>query len=279
MGTFLMEMGPKDAVCPEIVNIDRSDILKEIAARYIRAGSDIILTNTFGASPLKLSQYGLEDKTEIINTNAVRAARSTADSKKLVFASIGPCGGILKPYGDIDPEEVSESFVRQVAAIEAEGVDAFCIETMTDLTEAILAIKAVKKISPDATICASMTFDPTPNGFFTIMGVGIPEAVKGLSDAGADLIGSNCGNGIDNMVKIAAAFRQQSSLPLIIQSNAGLPVRNGNTIKFPETPEYMAERIPQLIDSGVRIIGGCCGTNPDHITAFRKAIDKYNKDL
>lgn len=277
MGTMLLRMGLQAGECPERVNLNRPEFLEEIAALYLEAGADIIQTNTFGASPLKLSQYSLEDRTEEINASAVRAVRKTVGKVAYVSASCGPCGRILKPYGDIDPNEVFDSFERQLQAVIAEGVDMVCIETMTDLVEAKLAIKASKSVSPHTPVCATMTFDTTPKGFFTIMGVSIEQAAEGLAETGADIIGSNCGNGIENMVKIAAEFREHTTLPLIIQSNAGLPQMKGDTLIYPETPQFMAEECQKLLEIGVNVIGGCCGTTPEHIAAIRKVVDEFRR--
>lgn len=276
MGTMLMQEGLKAGQCPEMINLEKPQILEDIARLYLEAGADIIQTNTFGASPLKLAQYSLDDKTEEINVIAVRASRHAAGTKAYVSASCGPCGRLLKPYGDTDPEEAYDCFERQIQALIAAGVDMICIETMTDLTEAVLAIRAAKSVSQSTPVAATMTFDPTPNGFFTIMGVGIEQAAKGLADAGADIVGSNCGNGIENMIKIAEEFKRHTSLPVIIQSNAGLPVMKGETSVYTETPEFMAGGCKELVEMGVNIIGGCCGTTPEHISSFRKVIDAKN---
>jgi len=147
---------------------------------------------------------------------------------------------------------------------------------MTDLKEAELAIKAAKAIYPSTPVIATMTFDPTPNGFYTMMGVSIEDCAKGLENAGADIIGSNCGTGIENMIKTAKAFRIQSELPLIMQPNAGLPEIRGDKPVYPETPEFMAGRAKELISSGVSIIGGCCGTTPEHIKAIRDMVDSIH---
>ena len=153
-----------------------------------------------------------------------------------------------------------------------------CIETMTDLTEAVLAIQAVRSVSPALPVCATMTFDSTPRGFFTVMGVSIGQAAEGLAGAGADIIGSNCGNGIENMVKIATEFRTHTGLPIIIQSNAGLPQMSGATLVYSETPGFMADKCRELLAIGVDIIGGCCGTTPDHIAAIRSVVDEAKKN-
>jgi len=275
MGTLLMQRGLKPGECPERWNLDRPEILVDIARLYADAGADIVETNTFGGSPLKLAQYDLDFRTEEINVRAVRAAREGVDDRVLVAASCGPTGRMLKPYGDVDSEEVYAAFERQLRTVIAEGVDAVCIETMTDLTEATLAIRAARSLSSTTPVLATMTFDSTPRGFFTVMGVTIEQAVEGLLEAGADVVGSNCGNGIDNMVRIAEEFRKHTSCPLIIQSNAGLPrIENGLAV-YTETPDFMAERADRMLDLGVNIVGGCCGTTPAHITAIRRVVNKH----
>lgn len=273
MGTMLMDFGFKPGEPPESFNLTHPEVLEEIASLYLDAGADIIQTNTFGASPLKLSFYSLEDKTEEINRNAVLSVRKVVGDSAFVSASCGPSGKLLKPYGDTEPEQIYNSFERQINILISSGVDIICIETMTDLCEATLAVKAAKTVSPSTPVMATMTFDPTPRGFYTVMGTNIESAVKGLQETGADIIGSNCGNGIENMIRIAKEFRDYSRLPLIIQSNAGIPEMKGDKPLYPETPEFMAEKAKELISAGVSIIGGCCGTTPEHIRAMRKMVD------
>lgn len=272
MGTMLFERGLKPGDCPEALNLEHPEVLGEIASAYLEAGADIIQTNTFGGSPLKLSAYGLDGRAEEINRRAVAAVRAAVGERALISGSCGPTGKILTPYGDTEPETISQAFKQQINALIDAGVDIICVETMIDLTEASLAIKAAREISGSVAVMATMTFDSTPRGFFTIMGVDIAQAAAGLAAAGADIVGSNCGNGIDNMVLIAGEFRANTQLPLIIQSNAGLPVMKGGRPTYPESPDLMAARIPQLLEAEVSVIGGCCGTTPDHIRAFRSAI-------
>jgi len=272
MGTMLMTH-LKLGECPESINLTHPEILEEIASLYLNAGADIIQTNTFGASPLKLSLYSLEDKTEEINSNAVLAVKKVVGNRAYILASCGPSAKLLKPYGDTDPEVVYNSFERQIKALISAGVDIICIETMTDLKEATLAIKAVKAVSLSTPVIATMTFDSTPRGFYTIMGVNIEKAAIGLEKAGADIIGSNCGNGIENMIKIAREFKKYSNLPLIIQPNTGPPKLEDGIPVYQETPEFIAEKAKELITIGVSIIGGCCGTTPEHIKAIRKMVD------
>ena len=216
MGTMLLERGLGPGACPESVNLERPEIVEEIARLYLEAGADVIETNTFGASPAKLAQYGLADKAAEINRAAVQAARRAVGHRAYLAGSCGPSGRILRPYGDADPDELYEGFLRQAHALIEAGVDLICVETMTDLTEATLAVRAAKAVEAAIPVAAVMTFDPTPRGFYTVMGVNIEQAAAGLGDAGADLVGSNCGNGSENMLTIAAEFRRCTDLPLIV---------------------------------------------------------------
>ena len=282
LGTLLLARGLPAGAPPEIVNLERPETLVEIARLYLEAGADIVQTNTFGASPLKLAAYRLAERAAEVNCAAVEAARraitamakaAPAGRRAYVAGSCGPSGRLLKPFGDTAPEELSESFRQQIRALADAGVDAISIETMTDLTEAVLAVRAAKEVVPALPVFAAMTFDETPRGFFTIMGVDIPRAATGLREAGADVVGSNCGNGIERMLAIARAFAAQRARPLIIQANAGLPrIEDGRAV-YPETPEFMAARANELMAAGARVIGGCCGTTPEHIRALRRAVD------
>jgi 5-methyltetrahydrofolate--homocysteine methyltransferase len=251
------------------------EVLAEVATLYVEAGADLITTNTFGGSPLNLASYGLDDRTEEINHTAVEVVRSVVGDRAYVSASIGPTGKILTPYGDTEPEVVREAFARQIGALVAAGTDLLCIETMIDLREAELALEAARSVSADIPVIATMTFDPTPRGFFTVMGVTIEQACSNLVEAGADIVGSNCGNGVDRMVEIAREFTRHASVPVMIQSNAGLPEHHAGELAYPESPDFMAARVGGLMDLGVSIIGGCCGTTPAHIRAIRAAVDSH----
>ena len=275
MGTILIEHGLESGQCPERFNLEQPQVLREIAMRYLAAGAEIVQTNTFGGTPLKLAQYGLEDQTDEVNSGAARAVRDAiGDLPAYVSGSCGPCGKLLAPYGEADPGQVREAFGRQIAALVAAGVDMLCIETMTDLAAAILAVEAARSVSSSVPVAATMTFDRTPNGFFTIMGASVASAARELADAGADIVGSNCGNGIQAMVEIAGEMRQHTSLPMMIQSNAGLPELDGDRVVYPEMPERMAEGCRKLLDLGISIVGGCCGTTPEHIAPVRRCVDE-----
>ena len=274
IGSLLMARGLERGAAPESLNLSRPQVLEEIARLYLEAGAEILQTNTFGASPLKLAKFGLADKTEEINAAAVRAVRRAAGDRAYVSASCGPSGRLLLPYGDTSESDMADGFLRQMKALLQAGVDAVCIETMSDVREAKLAVQAVRCLSATITVMATMTFESTPRGFFTIMGTSIAAACRELESAGADLVGSNCGNGSEQMVDIAGRFRKETRLPLIIQANAGIPELRQGQVHYPESPPFMAARCRELRATGVSVIGGCCGTTPEHIAAMRLALDE-----
>jgi 5-methyltetrahydrofolate--homocysteine methyltransferase len=243
-----------------------------IAQSYVDAGADIILTNSFGASPSKLRHYELDDRTAEINQAAAQISREASGEKGFVLGSMGPTGVILM-MGDVPEETLYEGFCIQAKALEKGGVDGVCIETMSALDEACLAVRAVKE-STSLEIACTFTFEKTVSGNFrTMMGVSPSEIVGALIEAGAAIIGTNCGNGFDGMVDIVEEIRRiDSKIPVLVHANAGKPVvQDGKTV-FPETPEMMAAKIDKLIHAGANIIGGCCGTTPDHIRALAEAI-------
>jgi 5-methyltetrahydrofolate--homocysteine methyltransferase len=274
-GTMLIERGLEPGRAPESFTLSHPEILQDVAALYVSAGADIVETNTFGASPMRLEPYDLGDRAEELNREAVAAVRRAAAGRAYVAGSVGPSGRMLTPYGDTDPRDVYENFSAQARWLAEAGVDCVCIETMLDIEEAKIAVQAVKEVSPELPVTATMTFDETPRGFFTVMGVSVDAAAGGLADAGADAVGSNCGNGIEVMIRIAAEFRRVSDLPIVIQPNAGLPQIQGGRAVYPETPEFTADRARRLIEAGVSIIGGCCGTTPDHTRAVREVVNQH----
>jgi 5-methyltetrahydrofolate--homocysteine methyltransferase len=271
-GTMLLARGLRQGEPPESLNLTRPELLEEVASLYLEAGADLVTTNTFGGSPARLHQFGLDSQTEAVNRAAVEAVRRAVRGRAYVSASVGPSGHLLKPYGDGDPADIGAGFERQIRALAEAGADLFCVETMTDLSEAALAVRAAKSVAPHLPVMATMTFETTRRGFFTVMGVSIEQAVRGLSDAGADILGSNCGNGSDAMVAIAREFRALTARPIAIQPNAGLPEPRGETLVYPETPDFMADQARKLLAAGVAVIGGCCGTTPAHTRALRAVV-------
>jgi 5-methyltetrahydrofolate--homocysteine methyltransferase len=272
MGTMLLDRGLEPGAPPERMTLERPEVLRDVAAAYLAAGADIVETNTFGASRLKLQSAGLGADIERCNRDAVGIVRDVVGQRAYVAGSVGPCGRLLEPYGDVAPAEVRASFDEQCEHLIAAGVDCIFVETMIDIEEAVLAVEAAKSTSPDIPVAAMLTFDPTPRGFYTIMGNSVEVAAQRLAAAGADLAGSNCGNGMEHMIDIARAFRAQSALPLIIQANAGLPTSRDGAVVYPEGPEPYARGARALRDVPVAVIGGCCGTTPDHVRALRRLV-------
>jgi len=272
-GTFLHSKGLKPGECPELWNIEHAVEVFNIAKSYIEAGADMVETNSFGGSSFKLAHYGLSSRSSEFNEAAAANSRKAAGDK-LVLGSVGPTGKILM-MGEVTPEEIYDSFKEQVIALERGGVDAIIVETMTDLEEAILAVKAAKENTTREVIC-TMTFQKTPDGEFrSMMGVSPAEMVAGLVPEGADIIGANCGNGIEGMIQIVKEIRScNSDIPILVHANAGMPVYKNGVTLFPETPEQTAGFVKAIIDAGVNIIGGCCGTTPEHIRQISKVVNK-----
>ena len=271
-GTMLMARGLEPGRPPESLLLERPEVVAEVARLYLEAGAQLLTTDSFGASPLGLEKHGLADRTEEINRLAVTTLREAAKDAAYVSASVGPTGRLLEPYGDTSKETMKAAFERQLEALLGASPDVVCVETMIDLAEARLAVEAAKRLAPETPVMATMTFDRTPRGFFTVMGVSLEQAARGLAEAGADVIGSNCGNGSATMVEIARGLRQHTELPLLIQPNAGIPESRAGQVVYPETPEQMAEQARLLLEAGVAIVGGCCGSTPDHIRALRKVV-------
>ncbi|MFA6473233.1 MAG: homocysteine S-methyltransferase family protein [Candidatus Latescibacterota bacterium] len=277
-GTEMAKHGLQPGECPELLNAEKPEVIRAIARSYVEAGSDIIITNTFGGSPQKLSKYGLENRTEELNEKGARISVEAAQGKLLVFASIGSTGEFLEPLGTMKEVDLIKSFSRQVKAFKAAGVDGVVIETMTDLGETLCALKAVKENSNLPAVC-SMTFDKGAKGYATMMGIKPEQAIDILEESRADVVGANCGSGIENIIEVTAIMRERSCLPLWMKPNAGLPeLVNGQTV-YRQSPSQMASRISDLLGAGAGIVGGCCGTTPEHIKQIRQAVDKYIKSI
>ncbi|MFB0516305.1 MAG: homocysteine S-methyltransferase family protein [Candidatus Neomarinimicrobiota bacterium] len=273
IGTLLQHRGLKVGECPEELNVSHPEILLEIHREYVAAGSDIIQTNTFGGNTRRLSNYGLESKTVAINTRAVELARQAAGDKAYVAASVGPTGEILEPYGNVSREAVFEAFQTQARGLgEADLVN---IETMNCLDEALLAFEAIRSVL-GLPICVSVTFNQAPTGYFTIMGESVERITRALTEAGVNMLGSNCGEGVEQMLAIISEMHRLTSLPLMAKPNAGLPQLTGGREVFPETPESFAQKMRAVMAAGATLCGGCCGTTPDHIRVIRQLADELN---
>jgi len=272
-GTLLQAKGMQPGECPELWNITHRAEVKSIAESYLQAGSDIIETNSFGGNRSKLSMYGLEDRVSELSRVAAEISREVAGKGKHVAGSMGPTGKMLL-MGDVTEEELFDAFREQAVALEEGGADIIIIETMSAIDEAALAVRAARE-NTKCTVIITMTFSKDPDGYRTMMGVSPEEMVVSMKDAGAHVVGSNCGNGIEDMIGIVKAIRAaDSEIPVIIQANAGIPqLIDGKTL-FRESPEMMASYVPDLIRAGANIIGGCCGTTPEHISSIKRVLEK-----
>ncbi len=272
-GTALQARGLGGGECPELWNAEHPELVREVAASYIEAGSNIIETNTFGGNRYKLEYFGLGDRVRELNRLGVQISRQAAREKNWVIGSMGPTGKMIL-MGDVTEDDFYRVFAEQAAAIEEGGADAAVIETMSALDEALAAIRAVKE-NTSLEIISTFTYEPTVQGTFkTMMGLRPSEAAAAAVEAGADIVGANCGRGYEGMTDIIIEIRKVlPDTPVIIQANAGLPELVDGRSVFPATPEEMAGQNPYWIEAGVNIIGGCCGTTDRHIRAIRNAVD------
>jgi 5-methyltetrahydrofolate--homocysteine methyltransferase len=275
-GTFLLKKGLQAGECPEAWNLSRSADVKDIAQSYIDAGADMIETNSFGGNYYKLKNYGLENQVYEINKAAAQISRQAAGTHCFVLGSVGPTGKLLI-MEEVSEGDLYNAFKEQSIALEAGGVDAIIIETMTDMEEARIAVKAAKENTRIPVFC-TMTFDKILSGEYrTMMGISPTEMTQVLVAEGADVIGANCGNGIADMIGIVKEIRSvNASVPIIIHANAGLPHYHEGQTVFPETPEDMASLVKDIAMAGANIIGGCCGTTPGHICRVSEEVKKLN---
>ncbi len=273
-GTFLQEKGLQPGDCPELWCLERPDDVFEIAKSYITAGSNMVQTNSFGGSGLKLQHYGLTGKASQLNKAAAEISRKAAGGGNWVIASVGPTGKMLL-MEDVTESEMYDSFKEQSMALEEGGADALCVETMSAIDEAVLAIRAACE-NTECEVISTFTFEQTKDGRYrSMMGVTPQDAAKAALEAGAHIIGTNCGNGFERMISIVEELRSVlPNTPIIVQANAGLPKNIAGKDVFPDTPEQMAALVPDLVKAGANIIGGCCGTTPAHIKAIREVVDQ-----
>lgn len=264
-GTQMQARGLPVGSCPDAWNLSEPGKVEEVARAYVDAGSRIILTNTFGANRFTLKKHGLEDKVAEINRAGVEISKRAAGNEALVFASVGP-SGIMLMMGEVAPEELQGAFEVQTAAMAEGGADGIVVETMSDPAEMKLAVAAAKKTGLPVVAC--MVFDSGADKDRTMMGTTPEQVAEAALEAGADVVGSNCGQGITGFIKICQRLRAASGNPVWIKANAGLPQIIGGETVYTQTPEDFASHVPALVDAGAAFIGGCCGTNPDFIRAI-----------
>lgn len=270
-GTQLQEKGLGLNECPDSWNLTLPDKVEEIARSYVEAGSSIILTNTFRSNRIALEAFGLDGKVLDINKAGVEISKKAAGTRAYVFASIGPSGKMLVT-GEVNEDQLYEIFKEQADAVKDAGADGIVIETMSDLSEAKAALRAARETG--LPVVVSMVFDSGKNKEYTMMGNSPEEVATELTNGGADVIGANCGQGIEGFASICKKLKASTSLPVWIKPNAGLPELKDSKTVYETSAEDFAEFIPGILDSGADFIGGCCGTNPGFIKEISKIIRK-----
>jgi len=274
MGTMLFDAGLKAGHSPEEWNVLYPEKVQAIHRAYIEAGSQVILTNTFGGSAVRLESHELAERVHELNEAAAKNARTEADAVELtvvVAGSIGPTGQLLEPLGTLTKEEARKSFAAQAGGLAAGGVDMFWIETMSDLEEVKAAVAGIRSVS-DLPIAATMSFDSHGR---TMMGVSPEQAAKVLHLEEIQLFGANCGTGSDELIEAIQAYKATNpELPLIAKANAGIPEIAGTEVVYNGSPEVMADYAVKVWNEGARLIGGCCGSTPNHIKSMAEALSK-----
>ena len=274
LGTELMRRGLPQGAAPETWNLERPESLREVHAAYFAAGSDVATTNSFGASPIKLASHGIGTDARELNIAAARLASSVRPSGRFVAGSIGPNGRFLKPQGEGAESEFEAAFEVQAASLAEGGADLLILETMFDLREASCALRAAKRAAA-LPVFATMTFNLTKRGFFTLMGQSVAACAAELETLGAAAIGANCTLASDGMIGLARELRAATPLPVIIQPNAGQPQigPNGELVYAQSVEDYVRD-VRAIIAEGANIVGGCCGTTPAHIRALAGSFSK-----
>jgi len=279
MGSLLSERGLKPGESPEKWNIENEDEVKQIYRDYFNAGSDIIQTNTFGGNRIKLEKYGLGEKTFEINKKAAEIAVDVKPKGKYVCGSIGPSGEFFATKGEFPFNDYVEMFKEQTEALLEGGVDLINIETMYNIYELTAAVKSVRIISDEIPLIACMTFNPTSSGFKTMMGISVEQFVNEMENMNVSIIGTNCSLDSREMIPLAKKLRTLTKLPVLIKPNAGQPVIREGKVKYCTTPDKFTEDVKEILQTGINLIGGCCGTDPSYIEKLRETVDIYNNKL
>ncbi|MCJ7728752.1 MAG: homocysteine S-methyltransferase family protein [Sedimentisphaerales bacterium] len=286
MGTQLIAYGVEPGKCSELLNIESPGLVMRIHKAYLHAGSDAVLTNTFGGNGFALARHGLANRVMDVNTTGAHLARKAAGRTKYVLGDIGPAGDFLEPLGSLKPDQLTTVFADQAKALLAGGVDGFIIETMSAIEEAAIAVRAAKSAGSDLPVLASMSFDKRGPDFKTMMGVDVNAAVSALVSAGADAVGFNCGTvSLDEYVELAEKFvsamktlentratSHERRATIFAEPNAGKPELVDGKAVYKVTPDEFASAAQKIYAAGVTIIGGCCGSTPEHIHTLAKKL-------
>ena len=274
-GTEFFKRGLMQGSPPDEWNLTHPEIVREITRDYLDAGASVILTNTFGANRFRLEAHGLSGKVREINIRAAELAREVVGQRALVAGDIGPSGRIMA-MGEVTSEDLAAAFTEQARALLDGGVDWIVVESMADAEEMEIAVRAASDAA-GVPVVASMTYNRTPRGYRTMMGNSPETCVRKAESAGASLIGANCGTGIEDYVPLAPVLRELTSQPLWMKANAGVPQLVGGRVTYPLTPEQYASFVPALVEAGVDVIGGCCGTDPRFIREVGKSIARVRE--
>lgn len=278
MGTQLISQDVDASKCSEKLNTDSPEVVLEVHRAYFRAGSDAVLTNTFGANGIALQRHELAEKTEELNKAAAELARKAAGDEKYVLGDVGPSGDFLKPLGNLTEQQLIDAFTKQVKALDEGGVDGFIIETMTALEEVIAAIKAIQSVNTEKPLFVSMAFDSGNGDFRTMMGQDYETVIKKVSAYDVDAAGFNCGKmSLENYIELSRSYAEcvkdsAADCKVMAELNAGIPELVDGKPAYKVAPEEFAETVKKVHDNGVDIIGGCCGTTPEHIKAM---VEKF----
>ena len=272
MGTQIIQQGLEWGKLQDILNIENLSVIQNILSNYYKAGSDMVQTCTFGSNLLSLKSHNLTEQLELINSKALENCLYARPRQKLVVGDIGPSGSYRPPVGTVDEKEWINGFKSQVEILES-GVDVWHVETMVDIKEMQSAITAIKDVSKKP-IMASMTYRNTKRrGFYTLMGDSLEECIDILEDEQVAVIGTNCTLGAHEMIQLAKDMKELTTRPLLMKPNAGQPRLEGGSVVYDQEPDKFVSDINEMIEAGVKIIGGCCGTTPEHIHKLRKLID------
>ncbi|MCL4539579.1 MAG: homocysteine S-methyltransferase family protein [Bacteroidetes bacterium] len=272
MGTELQNRGLAVGSPPDLWNIEKPEVVRQVHLDYIRAGSQVVETNTFGGTQSRLERSGAVEFVDSVNSTGAKIALEAAGKTAAVVGSVGPLGSLIEPYGDISKEDAAGMFRKQVETLRAYGVQTILIETMISLDEALVALEGAKSAGASE-VGVTMTFQRSGDEVRTAFGESAADCVRRLEKAGASFVGSNCGSGFEDMMLVATEIRRSTRLPVLIQPNAGVPTVENNVVQYSGSPKGFAEFVRSVSKIGIEMIGGCCGTTPAHIEEARKVVD------